>query len=519
MNYKEVYKDAFWQVVGRVFSAIWWFVVVRMMTPYLGPLRYGDYNTILKYFAIWSALADLGLYVIALKEIGKLKNQLSDESKLDTVEGKEALSRYYSKFMGSRMLNLLIVYGIAIVIAYLIPSYNQNIFIEFGLPLGLMFSATFVLGYFFQLPLQLFGKMHHTTYSLIFSRIVQIAIMWLVLLLWPGVDFNQSTSRTAMIFCAVLFSVVGSGLAQIIWQYFAWKKYISLYIDFDWSFFKNHILNNWRFGVGYFMSSFHTLAVSMLLSWFFPTKDGFVYVWVWGLAMTLVEILLIVPPSIWNSILHKISHSGLQAKLKALGTLFISCLSIWAMIGINFWVFGREIIYLVSGTKYLTSTLSAIGSVGSDYILWFLGIVLVLTFLKQSLNYVLIATDQQNKLLQINTVGVIIGLAVGVRVVYNHNLLGGIVAQVWIELLFFLGALYYCRKKKILPIVDIWFIFKTAATIVVLCIVWRYIDNYISWELNTTNSIIKIIIFNIILLWVFYLLGGKYIKKFRRSTS
>jgi len=40
-----------------------------MMSPYLGPLRYGDYSTILKYFAIWSALADFGLYVIAVRKL------------------------------------------------------------------------------------------------------------------------------------------------------------------------------------------------------------------------------------------------------------------------------------------------------------------------------------------------------------------------------------------------------------------------------------------------------------------
>jgi O-antigen/teichoic acid export membrane protein len=43
------------------------------MTPYLGPIRYGDYSTILKYFAIRSALADFGVYVIALRELGKIR--------------------------------------------------------------------------------------------------------------------------------------------------------------------------------------------------------------------------------------------------------------------------------------------------------------------------------------------------------------------------------------------------------------------------------------------------------------
>jgi O-antigen/teichoic acid export membrane protein len=44
-----------------------------MMSTYLGPLGYGDFSTILKYFAIRSALADFGLYVIAVKRLGVIK--------------------------------------------------------------------------------------------------------------------------------------------------------------------------------------------------------------------------------------------------------------------------------------------------------------------------------------------------------------------------------------------------------------------------------------------------------------
>ncbi|MDP2669953.1 MAG: hypothetical protein Q8O99_02975 [bacterium] len=53
-----VIKDAVRQIIGRAVSAIGGFLVVKMITPYLGPLRFGDYSTILKYFAIRSALAD-----------------------------------------------------------------------------------------------------------------------------------------------------------------------------------------------------------------------------------------------------------------------------------------------------------------------------------------------------------------------------------------------------------------------------------------------------------------------------
>jgi len=60
------------------------------MATYLGPLRYGDWNSILKYFAFWTALADLGLYVLAVKRLGEIKEHEDDEdhTKLKSEYGK-----------------------------------------------------------------------------------------------------------------------------------------------------------------------------------------------------------------------------------------------------------------------------------------------------------------------------------------------------------------------------------------------------------------------------------------------
>ncbi|OQB41420.1 MAG: hypothetical protein BWY04_00838 [candidate division CPR1 bacterium ADurb.Bin160] len=63
------------------------------MSPYLGPLRYGDYSTILKYFAIWSAMADFGLYVIAVRQLGQIKSK-----EKNSIE-KPELKSMYGKFV------------------------------------------------------------------------------------------------------------------------------------------------------------------------------------------------------------------------------------------------------------------------------------------------------------------------------------------------------------------------------------------------------------------------------------
>jgi hypothetical protein len=142
--------------------------------------------------------------------LGKLKAEfLHDDGSIDDKE-KGVLRNYYSKFMGSRIINLIIVYGIAFIIAYLIPSYSSNPFITWGLPLGMMFSATFVLGYFFQLPHQLFRSMQHTSISLVIARVGQIGLLMFLLYLFPNTELTSATPQNIFIFSMILLTVVAS---------------------------------------------------------------------------------------------------------------------------------------------------------------------------------------------------------------------------------------------------------------------------------------------------------------------
>jgi hypothetical protein len=67
--HKLVIKDALWQLFGRIISALFGFVITKIIASYLGPLRYGDYGTIFRFFAWWTALVDFGIYVLAVKRL------------------------------------------------------------------------------------------------------------------------------------------------------------------------------------------------------------------------------------------------------------------------------------------------------------------------------------------------------------------------------------------------------------------------------------------------------------------
>jgi hypothetical protein len=103
---------------------------------------------------------------------------LRDEvAHLPEAEQQEKLSVYYSKFVMSRVVTVAVVYGIALLVALLIPAYHNNPYLLYGLPIGMLFSATFMLAGIVQLPLQLYWKMEQVSIGLTVARVAQLAIM------------------------------------------------------------------------------------------------------------------------------------------------------------------------------------------------------------------------------------------------------------------------------------------------------------------------------------------------------
>lgn len=320
---------------------------------------------------------------------------------------------------------ITIIYTLAITTAYLIPAYTNNLFIVRGLPIAMLYSASNMFVGIQQLPLQLFWKMNKVSRSLIIARCSQLVVLLpSVFLLFKDIDFQSegpATPTMVMAFCLTVFSVTASSIGQNIEIHQRSKSLLPFKIDIDFSFIKNIFQNNRKYGASYFFSSFHTLIVLMFLGRFFPTAKGFEYVGYWALALSLIEILLIIPSSLGNSLLHKIPNYSLENKQKSFGNLMLLIIRIVMVIAINFCVFNNEIIRLVSSKDFL-GTRESIADRGANQILPFLAIVLALSFIKQVFNYLFVAVEKQNVLFRNNLIGVAVGVMVGLLVIPRRNL-------------------------------------------------------------------------------------------------
>lgn len=502
--HRLVIKDAARQLIWRLISALFGFLVIKIMTPYLGPLRYWDYSTILKYFAIRTALADLWLYVLAVRELWAIKEKEPDN--------KEKLESTYGKFVWTRLTIMWAIYVIAIVIAYLLPAYTSNPYIIRGLPFGMIFSASFMFAGIQQLPLQLFRRMDQLSFSLITARLSQIAILVpVVYIFFKNVDFNGS-SISILAFCLILFSVVASAVWQNIEIHLRSKKLLPLHIKFDRKFTKDIIVRNRQYWVSYYLSSFHTLIVLLFLWRFFPTAWGNDYSWIRALSLSLIEILLIVPSSLGNSLLHKISSYTTENKRKSMWNLLILIYRIWWIVAMNFRIFSDWIIKFVAWKQFLW-TFWLMRDRGSNQILPFLGLVLRGSFVKQVYNYLFVAVDRQNVLLPNNLIWVLVWIPVAIWTIPKYGLVWWVITQTLIELIFMVGAIFIARRIKLYPLFEKKRIFILTAIIAVFTVIAYFADQFL--VTNRRNLFAVWLAVN----WLLIYISLPYIKKVARGLT
>ena len=482
-SHKLVIKDALWQLFGRIVSALFWFVITKIISSYLWPLRYWDYWTIFRFFARWTALVDFWIYVIAVKRLGQIKNETYwDWTEIPALDPNSELSKTYWKFVWTRVFLIIVIYTIAIVTAYLIPAYTSNPYIIWWLPLAMCYSASNMYAWIQQLPLQIFWKMKRLTWSLIIARLSQLIVLLpVVFYFFSNVDFQNSSENTPIMilaFCLVTFSVVASSLGQNVEMHLRTKDLLPLKININIPFIKALLKENWKYGFSYFFSSFHTLLVLMFLWWFFPTAAGFKYAWIWALALSLIEILLIIPSSLWNSLLHKIPHYTDENKKKSLWNLMLLVGWIGALIAINFRVFAEDIIVFVSSRSFLW-TWESINNWWSNQVLPFLWIVLILSFIKQVYNYLFVALEKQNILFGINLVWVLLWAVLGVVIIPKFWLLWWVITQVFIEMMFTFWAVKLAYARNLNPIFQKKPLMQLVVILLIFCIFWYGIHLYL----------------------------------------
>ncbi|EKE19479.1 MAG: Polysaccharide biosynthesis protein [uncultured bacterium] len=207
---RKIAYNVIFNAITKILSTVLALVGIGFITRYLGKEGFGDYSTVLAFFAFFGSVADLGLYAITAREISR---QDADEKKI------------LGNAFALRLVSSIAVFLVTPLIVYFLPySYEVKVGILIAAA-SFVFSSTYmVLNGVFQKNL----AMDKVATAEVIGKVLQIGIIVLAVQMDLG-------------FIAIILSILAAMVFNFTIVLTMVKKYIPLKLQFDFSYWKKFL--------------------------------------------------------------------------------------------------------------------------------------------------------------------------------------------------------------------------------------------------------------------------------------
>lgn len=215
---RKIAYNVVFNVITKILSTILALVGIGFITRYLGKEGFGDYSTVLAFFAFFGAIADLGLYAITAREISR---EGSDEIKI------------LGNAFALRLTSSIFVFAIVPALVFFLP-YSHDVKIGIILAAAsFVFSSTYmVLNGVFQKNL----AMDKVATAEVIGKMIQIAIIVIAV-------------KNNLGFIAIILSILAAMIFNFATVLILVQKYIPLRLQFDFNYWKKFLLQSAPLGL------------------------------------------------------------------------------------------------------------------------------------------------------------------------------------------------------------------------------------------------------------------------------
>jgi len=389
---KIAYNVAF-NAIAKVFSTVLALVAIGFITRYLGKEGFGEYAIALAFFSFFGALADLGLYSIATREISRKE---ADERKI------------IGNVFTFRLITAFIVVILSPIIVWFFP-YPEEVKIAIILTSVAFFlsSSYMVLNGVFQKNL----AMDRVALAELIGKVLQVGIIiWVI--------------KADLGFLAIVSSLVVYMFFNFTVIFFLSRKFIQFRLQFDMVFLKKFIKESLPMGgavlITFFYFKFDTILLSVL-------QDSEA-VGIYNGAYKIIENITFFPAMIIGLILPLLSRYIFEdtEKFKFIANK-------------TFKVFSLLVVPIVIGGAFLaTDIVTLIGGeefIDSAVVLQILVFALGLIFLGHLFNALLVVGNLQRTLMKVLAFCAVFNVAANIVVIPMWSYLGAAWTSVATELL------------------------------------------------------------------------------------
>ena len=321
---KSIAKNAALHAAGKFLGALIGLVVVGLVTRYLGTEGYGHYTTIFAYLYFFTVIADLGLYLISVNELGRAG-----------VDQKEFFSNVWSMRFFSSVVFLLL----ACVLIWFFPYPVQ---IKLG---ALIISLSMLFLMNDQITVSLLQqkmKMSSAALGEIVCKIVVLAGVFL-------------TVKNNWGFYSVLaFITAGSAVIFFI-NIFAAKKFLSFSFAFNFKIWREILKKSWPIATYMVFSMLYFKADTIILSLYHSQS----VVGLYGAPYRLLEALIAFPAIFMGLVSPHLSRAWSENNLEGFQNIFQKAFDALALLSWPLFfgaaVLAKPIMNLIAGPEFAAS--------------------------------------------------------------------------------------------------------------------------------------------------------------------
>ena len=297
---RKILENTFVQVLGKLITAAFSIIVLKIITGYLGSAGYGDYTTVYQFLAFFGIAADFGIYTITVKEMSK------NEEKIPEILG---------NVLGLRTLLAIITMTFAVLVVFLIPKYSDTV-IPIGVLIATLATIFTLLNGTVSSVLQVHLKMQYATIGLVLGKIVSVSYMAIVAYILFTQDLTSGFNHL------LWAGVLGNAVMFAITSHYV-RRFSKIVYRFDFSFWKKILITSLPYGVALVLNTIYFRLDVILMTLILPhtqiLSDGSINcpqamcgdteVGLYGVAMRFLEMLVIIPTD------HTLSEAVLATKL------------------------------------------------------------------------------------------------------------------------------------------------------------------------------------------------------------
>ncbi|QQR83830.1 flippase [Candidatus Peregrinibacteria bacterium] len=424
---RRILANTFVQFAGKLITAGLSIVVLKLITGYLGASGYGDYTTIYQFLAFFGIAADFGIYTITVKEMSKPNANIQ---------------RILGNAMSLRTVLIIITMALALIAAFLIPKYHGTL-IPIGVAIATLATFFTLLNGTISSVLQVYLKMQYATISLIVGKVISVGYM-----IWAVTAYAHNPEAG---FYQLMWSgVIGNGVMFFITAYYT-RRYTKITYAFDFAYWKQIFYTSLPFGVALILNTIYFRLDILLMNFILPhssvlngvsdcvqtlcgdTENG-----LYGVAMRMLEMLIIIPVYFMNSVLPVMTRYMEEQKEKVQQLIqysfdFLVATSMPILVG--GFILAKPIVLFISDPEFVSGHTFIYGA---DIAMRILMFAMMFSFLNALFGFTLVVLNRQKYLMYINFVAVLFNLVSNIFVIKHWGFRGAAFTSVLSELIILL---------------------------------------------------------------------------------